>query len=67
MENETQTIQHVYHHNDPTQPKITLGIEKNTKGYNWSVSVSGASGVAEALVLLNAANEELKAQYGQQA
>ena len=56
--------QHVYYHNDYDGAKMNFGIEKNTKGYNWNVTVTGAKTVAEAILLLNQANAELKALYG---
>ena len=58
------TEQHVYYHNDYDGARINVGIEKNTKGYNWNATVTGAKTVAEAILLLNQANSELKALYG---
>lgn len=43
--------QHLYHHNDQ-DPRISMKIEKNSKGYNWECSVSGAKTVEEAIALL---------------
>lgn len=60
---EEHTQQHIYHHND-ADPRIAMKVEKNTKGYNWEVSVSGAKTVEEALVLIQRGNDELKAAYG---
>ena len=58
------TEQHVYHHSDTDGARVNTSIEKNTKGYNWGVTVTGAKTVAEAILLLNQANSELKALYG---
>ena len=56
--------QHVYHHNDPVQPKVRLSVEKNTKGYNWSVEISYASSVDEAIRLMVEAEGELQKRFG---
>ena len=58
------TEQHVYHHNDG-KAKVSVGIERNTKGYNWSVSVSNASSVQEALALLEEARTQMANSYGE--
>jgi hypothetical protein len=57
--------QHIYHHYDNDGAKINVSTEKNTKGYNWSVTVTGASSIAEACRLLFQAEQELQKQYGQ--
>lgn len=56
--------QHVYYHNGNDGPRVTLKLEKNTKGYNWEASISGAKTVEEAMTLLTDANEKLRAAYG---
>jgi hypothetical protein len=56
--------QHVYHHTEPSPAKINVKIERNTKGYNFEVTVTGASSVDEALALISDANAKLKEQYG---
>lgn len=57
--------QHVYHHSDPAQPKVTVSVEKNTKGYNWSASVNGAATVEEAMNMLKEAEKALNKEYGE--
>jgi hypothetical protein len=57
--------QHIYHHNASEAPRVNVKIEKNTKGYNWEVTVTGAPTVAAALVLINEAETALRAQYGE--
>ena len=42
---------------------IHLTLSKNTKGYNWEISVRAKS-LDEALVLINDANVKLEATYG---
>lgn len=56
--------QHVYHHPDSDGPRIAMKIEKNSKGYNWECSVSGAKTVEEAIALLTQGENELKKVYG---
>ncbi len=58
-----ENTQHLYHHQDTT-PRVAMKVEKNTKGYNWEVSVSGAGTIEEALRLLKEGNEELRKAYG---
>lgn len=57
--------QHIYYHHDSDGPRITMKLEKNTKGYNWEVAVSGAKTVEEAMRLLKQGQEELTAAYGE--
>ena len=56
--------QHFYHHNANEGPKVSVKAEKNSKGWNYEASVSGADSVELALTLLKAATEALQAQYG---
>jgi predicted secreted protein len=60
----TSTVNH-FHHQVSDGPKITIKIEKNSKGYNWEVSVSGAKSVAEAILLMQQAEKEMKDLYGE--
>lgn len=61
----TPMEQHIYHHSDKSGPTVSVKTEKNTKGYNWEASVSGASSVEEALDLLEKAEKGLRALYGE--
>ena len=58
--------QHIYHHNDRAEyyPAVSVTIEKNTKGFNYSASVSGCATVEQAMQLLNDAAGKLATQYG---
>ena len=56
--------QHIYHHNDAVGFSVNVKIEKNSKGYNWEVTVVGASSVAQALMVMNEAEKSLQAMYG---
>lgn len=61
--NEDMEEQHLYHHNDQDL-RVSMKIEKNSKGYNWECSVSGAKTVEEAIALLTQGENELKKVYG---
>jgi hypothetical protein len=65
MMNKRIGIQHVYHHNDNDGPKVNVKAEKNSKGYNWEATVTGARSVDEALDMLQEAETGLKAMYGE--
>ena len=54
----------VYHHSDNDGPKIYLKVEKNSKGFNYEASVTGAKTVEEAIKLLKQAEKELNSLYG---
>ena len=57
---EDMTIQHVYG-GSPEPMKIK--VEKNSKGYNWEITISGKD-LEEILPKLNTANAMLKIEYG---
>jgi hypothetical protein len=56
--------QHIYHHSDSDGVRINVKVEKNTKGFNYEATVTGASSVEEAMHILKKAQAELEAQYG---
>jgi len=56
--------QHVYHHSDLDGPRISVKVERNSRGYNWEASVSGARDAAEAISLLREAEEKLRESWG---
>ena len=65
MTNQTQTVNHVHHYNrEPREVGVSIKLAKNTKGYNWEVSVTGAGSVDEAMALAREADARLKAEYG---
>lgn len=55
---------HVYTHAEKATPTVNLSIEKNTKGFNWGVTVVGAESVEQALALLDKARDEMSHRYG---
>lgn len=59
------TEEHIYHHYDNDGPRVNVSAEKNTKGYNWSATVTGARSVEEAIALLTDAEAKLAEAFGQ--
>ena len=55
---------HIYHHYDSDGARVTVKVEKNSKGYNWEAAVSGAKTVEEAMQKLKEAEAQLLATYG---
>lgn len=63
----TETIpneQHIYHHSDSDGVRINVKVEKNTKGFNYEATVTGAKTVEEAMEALKSAQGALEQQYG---
>ena len=56
--------QHIYHHSDSDGVRINVKVEKNTKGFNYEATVSGAKTVEEAMTALKSAQIELEKTYG---
>ena len=56
--------QHIYHHNDSDGVRINVKVEKNSRGYNYEATVTGAKTVEEAMAALKSAQGALEAQYG---
>jgi len=56
--------QHVYHHSDSDGARINVKVEKNTKGFNYEATITGAKTVDEAIALLKDAEGKLQAAYG---
>lgn len=56
--------QHIYHHSDNDGARINVKVEKNTKGFNYEATVTGAKTVEEAMSLLQEAQKKLEATYG---
>lgn len=57
--------QDIYHHNDD-KAKVNVKVEKNSRGYNWEVTVTGSTSIDEALSLINEAEMKLSAKYSTQ-
>lgn len=58
------TEQHVYHHSDNDGVRINVKVEKNTKGFNYEATVTGAKTVEEAIKCLKDAQAELEKTFG---
>lgn len=58
-------IQHVYNHYDG-ELKVNIKLERNSKGYNWEVTVTQAKSPDEALQIIAQTEEKLKSKYGPQ-
>jgi hypothetical protein len=58
--------QHIYHHSNET-PTVYVKVEKNSKGYNWEVSVSNCKTIDEAVSLLKEAEAKLAKSFGELA
>lgn len=56
--------QHIYHHNDNDGLRINTSIERNSRGFNYSVTIVGAKTVMEAMQALEDAEKALKEKYG---
>lgn len=56
---------HIYHHRDDDGPRINVSVEKNSKGYNWTATITGASSPANALQWLQWCEENLRKTYGE--
>jgi predicted Zn-dependent peptidase len=53
--------QHVYHHSEG--PKLNISVEKNSRGYNYSATVTNASEVPEAMKILKDAVAQLRKEF----
>lgn len=64
--NETiENTQHVIHHYEQTKATVNVKAIKNTKGYNWEVSIHNAESVEEGMKLLREAEAALKKEFGE--
>lgn len=56
-------VNHI-HRTEPTPPKVNVSVERNSRGCNWSATVTGAGSVAEAVAMLGEAVAAMRAEYG---
>lgn len=61
---EGANVTHVYHHYESHEPSLTIRGERNTKGWNVEIGVSGARTVEEAVKLLDALKAEAEKRFG---
>lgn len=59
--------QHVFNHYDQAAPRINVKAEKNSKGFNYEATVTGAETVEQAMGLLRQAVQALESEYGKTA
>lgn len=55
---------HIYHHRDDDGPRINVAVEKNSKGYNWTVTVTSARDLDQALRIIGDAEQRLRDHFG---
>lgn len=56
----------VYHHRGDDGPKINSAVEKNSKGYNYSATVTGARSPEEAIALIAQTLQHLRDLLGEE-
>ena len=56
--------QNVYHHYDNDGPRVNIKVVQNTKGFNYEVTVTGATSVEEAMQILLDAQGKLHSKFG---
>ncbi len=54
--------QDVYHHNDD-RPRLSIKVEKNSKGFNWEISVSNCTSLDQAFDYLDNMDYEMRQRY----
>jgi len=62
-----ETEQHIYNHFLNDHVRVSVRVEKNSRGYTYEVNVTGAEGVQQAIDLLDDAMRELRVRYGESA
>ncbi len=55
--------QHVYHHYDNDGARVNVSFEQNSRGVNFSATVTGAKTVEEGIRLLVEARKALEQQF----
>lgn len=63
MESEAVGNTHVWTHTVYDGPRVNIKVEKNSRGVNWEVTVTGASNPDEALRIIRETDAKLAAQY----
>lgn len=55
--------QHVVHHYEAAPRKVSIKLDRNSRGYTWEVSYA-CDTLDEALTVIREANARLEAEYG---
>jgi len=58
---------HHYHHNDDSGPRVNAKVERNSKGYNWEATVTGATSVKQAITMLKDTEFALRNTWSDEA
>jgi len=53
--------QHIFHHSEGI--KLNLSVEKNSRGYNYSATVTNSATVEEAMTVLKDAVSRLRKEF----
>lgn len=56
--------QHIYHHSDSDGARVNVKVERNSRGFNYEATITGAKTVDEAMTMLQEAEGKLKTAYG---
>jgi hypothetical protein len=54
--------QHIYHHSAVDGARVNMELERNSRGFNWKITVVDAPSVDAALALIADAKEKIAAQ-----
>jgi hypothetical protein len=55
--------QHIYHHSDSDGTRINVKAVRNSRGFNYEATVTGAKTVEEAMAILVDATKRLEASF----
>ncbi len=55
--------QHIYHHSDSDGVRVNVKVERNSRGFNYEATVTGAKTVEEAMSTLKDAESKLRSTY----
>lgn len=55
--------QHIYHHSDNDGARVNVSFEKNSRGFNYSATVTNAKSVEEAMKMLVEAEGRLADKF----
>jgi ABC-type Fe3+-citrate transport system substrate-binding protein len=56
--------QHIYHHSDSDGVRVNVKVERNSRGFNYEATITGAKTVDEAMGALKEAESKLRDSYG---
>ena len=59
----TEQEQHIYHHSDSDGVRVNVKVERNSRGFNYEATITGAKTVDEAMSTLKDAEGKLRDTY----